>query len=104
MPPRAAELVPAGDIRKSRTPELADRADDRSRLQRAAIVEGEVPDRAALVELGRRDPTAEAQMRAEAALGHQPVQVRQDLLTRREAAAPAPGSERVRVQLRRHVA
>ena len=104
MPPRAVELVPAGDVGKSGTPELADRADDRGRLQRAAIVEGEVPDPEALVELGRRDPAAEAQMRAEAALGDQPVQVGQDLLARREAPAPAPGPERVRVQLRRHVA
>src|SRR6266487_2948896 len=103
MPPRTAELVLAADIGQGRAAELADGADDRGGLQRLAVVEGEVPDRVALVEFGRRDPGAEAQVRSEAALGDQPVQVGQDLLAWREAPAPAPGPERVRVQLRRHV-
>jgi hypothetical protein len=84
--------------------ELADAADDRRRLQRAAIVKGEIPDRAALVEPGRRDPGSEAEVGAKAALGHQRVQVSQDLLARREAPAPGPRPERERVQLRRNVA
>ena len=75
MPPRPAKLVLAADIGQGRAAELADGADDRGRLQRFAAVEGEVPDRVALVEIGRRDPGAEAQVRSEAALGDQPVQV-----------------------------
>jgi hypothetical protein len=43
-------------------------------------------------------------VRAEAVLGRQRVQVRQDLLARREAPAPAPGPKRERVQVRRYVA
>ena len=104
MPRGAGEPVPAGDVGQGGTAELAHAADDRGRLQCAAIVNGEVPDRAALVELGRDDPGAETEVRAKAMLGDQRVQVSQDLLARREAPAPAPGPERERVQVRRHVA
>ena len=99
MPRGSGELVPAGDVRKGGAAELADGADDRCRLHCPAIVQGEVPDRAALVELGRRDPAAEAEVRAETVPGDQRVQVSQDLVACREATAPAPGPERERVQL-----
>ena len=84
MPRGADEPVPAGDVGQGGTAELAEGADDRPRLQRAAIVKGEIPDRAVFIELGRRDAAAETQMRAKAALGDQRVQVSQDLLARRE--------------------
>jgi hypothetical protein len=74
--------------------ELADGADDRGRLERAAVVQGEVSGRTALVELGGSDPAAEAEVRAEAVLGDQRVQVSQDLVSGREAPAPAPRPER----------
>ena len=69
MPRGAGKPVPAGDIGKGGTAELAEGADDYPCLQRAAIVKGEVPDRAVFVELGRRDAAAETQVRAKAALG-----------------------------------
>jgi len=80
-----------------------DGGDDRAGLQRAAVLEGEPPHGAALVELGGGHARAEAQVRAELALIHQRAQVGQDLLPRREAAAPAPRPERERVQGRRHI-
>jgi hypothetical protein len=104
MPRGAGEPVPAGDVGQDGAAELADGADDRGGLQCGAVVQGEVPDRAALVELGGRDSSAEAQVRAEAVLGDQRVQVRQDLVARRVPPAPAPGPERERVQVRRYVA
>jgi len=65
---RAGELVPAGDVGQGGTAELAEGADDHARLQRAAIVKAEVPDRAVFVEPGRRDAAAQTQVRAKAAL------------------------------------
>src|SRR5215472_5422480 len=104
VPGLACELVPAGDLRQRRPAELADRADQCSPLQRTAALQGQIPERVALVESGRRYSTAEPKMRAEIVLGHQGVQVRQDLGPRREAPTPAPGAIRERVQLRRYVA
>ncbi len=60
MPRGAGKPVPAGDIGKGGAAELAHSADDRGRLQRAAIVKSEVPHRAALFEPGCHDPAAEA--------------------------------------------
>src|SRR6516225_3780087 len=104
MPGRARELVPAGDVGDDRAAELPDGADDRGRLQRAAIVEGEVPRRAALIERGGHHTAAEAQVRREAVLGDQRVQVGQDLVAGRETPAPPPRPERERIQLRGYVA
>ena len=104
VPRGAGEVVPAGDIGQHGLTELADGADDRGRLQGFAVAEGEGPPRLVLVELGVRDPGAEAQVRAQAVLGDQRVQVGQDLIARREAPGPAPGPERERVELRRYVA
>jgi hypothetical protein len=58
----------------------------------------------ALVELGRLDAGAQPQVRAQAVLVGQRVQVGQDLGLGREAAAPPAGLERERVQAGRHVA
>ena len=104
MPRGAGEVVPAGDIGQDGRAELADGADHRGRLQGFAVAEGEGPQRLVLVELGVRDPGAQAQVRAQAVLGDQRAQVGQDLLARREAPGPAPGPERERVKQRRHVA
>jgi hypothetical protein len=103
VPHRPGELLPAGDGGQHGPAELPDGAHDRAGLQRAAVVEGEVPDRAALVEPRRRHPASQPKVRAEPVLGHQTVQVTQDLFARGEAPAPAPRPERERVQLRRHV-
>src|SRR6516165_7242325 len=94
MPPGAGEPVPAGEVGQGRPTELADGADDRGGLERAAVVQGEVPGRTALVELGGGDRAAEAEVWVEAVLGDQRVQVSQDLVPAREAPAPAPGPER----------
>src|SRR5215472_2695838 len=83
--------------------ELPDRGDHGGCPERAAILEHEVPYGAAFIEVGGGDARAEAQMRAEPTLAGQRVQVGQDLLPRRKAAAPPARPERERVQVRRHV-
>ena len=104
VPRRAGEVVAARDVRKGGPAQLADGRHDGGRLQRGAILQGEIPYGAALVELGGRHAGAETEMGPEPALVGQRVQVRQDLLPRREAAAPAAWPERERVEVRRHVA
>jgi len=54
VPRRAGEIVPARDIGKGGPAELAHGRYDRGGLQRAAVLQDEVPQRPALVELGGR--------------------------------------------------
>ncbi len=104
VPRRAGEIVAPGDVGQGGPVELTDSGDHGSCLDRVAIIQGQVPHGVALVELGGCDASAETNVRAEPALGGQRVQVAQDLLLRREAAAPPPRPERERVEVRRHVA
>jgi len=104
VPPRPGEAVAPRDVGQGRPVELPDGRDHGGGLERAAVVEGEVPYRAALVELGGGDARAEAEVGAEPALLGHFVQVGEDLLPGREAAAPAARPERERVQVRRDVA
>src|SRR6185312_5292086 len=93
VPGRTGEVAAARDVRQRGPVELPDRGDHGARLDRAAVGEGEVPQRTALVEPARGDTRPEAQMRAETVLLGQVTQVGQDLPLRGEAAAPAPRPE-----------
>ena len=104
VPRRAAEVVPARDAGQGRPVELTDGGDDGVRAQPLAVVQGELPHRAALVELGGGDAGAQPQAGAQPVLGGQRLEVAQDLLLRRKAPAPAPRPGRERVQPGRHVA
>jgi hypothetical protein len=58
---RAAEIVRARDVGQGGPVELSDGGDDGVRAQPLAVVQGELPHRAALVELGRSDAGSQPQ-------------------------------------------
>ena len=102
---RAFEAVEPRDVRNRDGPEHADGADHESRFDFTPVVEGELPARGRLVPPRGADAGSQSQVRLDAAVAGDPLEVRTDLFLGREGARPFKvRRERIAIEGRRDVA